>query len=259
MSKLKKFAIIGGVVVAGGAVVALTATRVPGVVRVTDDAPRYAGAEIQQIEHGLTMYRAEYQRWTAVLGITVQRTDAVQSAERTADGSIDAVFEFPGQGHDFMRLRERDLVLSERSFGQEGGPGQRFQRVGNRIDAEVIDAEGATRELSFDYPVAVFEPSLLELPLALLDLAPGAAGYLAWSNFGDPEDHWLPFRAIETESIEAAGRTWETTRVRLAFPDGRQRDYWVATEPPYKIRMVAYENGSLLTTGWNLTELEIFD
>ena len=43
------------------------------------------------------------------------------------------------------------------------------------------------------------------------------------------------------------------------YPGGLQRDYWIASEPPYKIRMVAYQQGRLVTTGWELTSVERID
>lgn len=259
MSKLKRIGVGSAAIVVLLAVVALGAWLFPRPLRVDDAASRYAGPDVTAAGHSLVEYRADYGRWTAVLGATIQSSTAKQSATRTVDGTIDLMFEFSPENRDFMRLREPDLVLAERAFGQEGGPGQKFRRQGTRLDVEVTSADGSSRDLSFDYPVLVFEPSLLELPFALLDLPEDREGLLAWSNFGDPDDHWLPFRTFGRETVAAAGRDWDTLRVRVAFPDGRQRDYWVADEPPYKIRMVAYENGSLVTTGWDLTRVEVFD
>jgi hypothetical protein len=59
--------------------------------------------------------------------------------------------------------------------------------------------------------------------------------------------------------VAAAGRTFQTHQVRLRFPNGVQRDYWIAAEPPSKIRMVASQNGRLVTSGWDLRTLEVLD
>jgi hypothetical protein len=81
----------------------------------------------------------------------------------------------------------------------------------------------------------------------------------AESNFGDESDYWIPFRALDREAIDAAGRTFDTLIVRVRFPNGVQRDYWLASEPPYKVRLVVYERGSLIRSGWELESLQAQD
>jgi hypothetical protein len=42
--------------------------------------------------------------------------------------------------------------------------------------------------------------------------------------------------------------------VDVRFADGELRRFWLAAEPPYKVRQRRYELGRLVTSGWELVE-----
>lgn len=246
-----------GVVVVILALVAVLLQRMPAAVVVPDDARRVSGADFAGSPGQVGEYRAGYRRWTSLLGFTVDSSEGLVTVERTEPGSVDVLFDLSNFGLDRMRLNDADLMLEERAFGDPAGAGQSFRRNGDTIEVQVRSGAGDTRDLSFTYPVPVLEPSVLEIPLGLLELEPGNAGYMAWSNFADEAEYWLAYRALRRSTITAAGRTFETTQVRVRFPSGAQRDYWLVPEPPYKIRMVSYDRGRLITSGWELVTLEV--
>lgn len=261
MRKLSRRQWIIGVAIVAALVTttALVAQAYPRPLVVADSAAQFSGAEMDTLGRPILEFRAGYRRWTALLGVPIKNATGIVTAERVEPMRLDVTFELSDFGRDLMRLNDPGLMLEERSFGEPGGPGQTFRRTGNAIDATVRAADGSTRDVTFTYPVPVFEPSVLELPLGLLELAVGDEGRLAWSNFNDETDFWIPFRVLRRESVAAAGRTYDTHVVRVRFPTGNQRDYWIASEPPYKVRMVSYDRGSLLKSGWDLESVDVYD
>ncbi len=83
----------------------------------------------------------------------------------------------------------------------------------------------------------------------------GSAYHVAWANFAN-EDQWsAEVRVRGREAVAGpGGQTFDTQMVDVRFADGELRRFWLAAEPPYKVRQRRYELGRLVTSGWELVE-----
>ena len=205
-------------------------------------------------------YRATYERWNSIVGVSLPDGVATMTVESTAEKRLQIRLSLSSSGvDDRMVLEATTLAPVRRTFSSPQGGGQSFIFAGNRVQASVRNAAGGSSRHDFEFQLRPFEASVLELPLAALRLAPGSTGRLAWNNMAVPEELWAQFRVLGATRLETDSGEFDTTVVRVRFYDGRMRDYWLSGEPPYKIRMLSYDRGRALASGWQLESYELLE
>ncbi len=234
----------------------------PSFVPVPEDAVVIGAGDDRVASMFVRPYRATYERWNSIVGVPLADGEATMTVKPTEDGlkRIQITLSISSTGvDDRVILEATTLVPVRRSFSIPRGGGQSFIFVGNRIQATVRNAAGASTRHDFEYQLRPFEASVLELPLAALRLGPGSIGRLAWNNMVVPEELWAQFRVLGATRLELAVGEFDTTVVRIRFHDGRMRDYWLSAEPPYKIRMLSYDRGRALGSGWQLESYDLLE
>lgn len=234
----------------------------PQFVPVPEDAVVIGAGDERVASMFVRSYQATYERWDSIVGVPLADGVATITVTPTEDAQkqLQITLALSSTGvEDHMILEATTLAPVRRTFSFPQGGGQSLIFVGNRIQASVRSASGTSTRHDFDYQLRPFEVSVLELPLAALRLAPGSIGRVAWNNMVAPEELWAQFRVLGTTRLELDAGEFDTTVVRLRFYDGRMRDYWLSGEPPYKIRMLSYNRGRALASGWQLESYELLD
>ncbi len=257
---LIRFSMLLVVIALGIGILFAALSGLPQFVPVPDDAVLIGAGDDRVASMFVRPYRATYERWDSIVGVPLADGEATMTVLPDADKRLHVSLSLSSSGvEDNMVLEATTLAPVRRSFSFPQGGGQSFIFVGNRIQATVRDSAGISTRHDLEYQLRPFEASVLELPLAALRLVPGSIGRLAWNNMVAPEELWVQFRVLGATTLELAAGDFETTVVRLRFNDGRMRDYWLSAEPPYKIRMLSYQRGRALASGWQLDSYELLE
>ncbi len=246
----------------GVGILFMALSGLPQFVPVPDDAVVIGAGDERVASMFVRPYRAAYERWNSIVGVPLADGEATMTVVPVQDAQkrLQITLSLSSTGvDDSVILEATTLAPVRRSFSFPQGGGQSFIFIGNRIQATVRNAAGASTRHDLQYQLRPFEASVLELPLAALRLAPGSVGRLAWNNMVAPEELWAQFRVLGATTVQLDAGEFDTTVVRVRFSDGRMRDYWLSAEPPYKIRMMSYNRGRALASGWQLISYELLD
>ncbi len=259
---LTRFFVLLVVISLGAGILFFALSGLPQFVPVPEDAVVIGAGDERVASMFVRSYQATYERWNSIVGMLLANGKATIEVKSAGGGrkrlQINLSLSSTGV-EDHMILEATTLAPVRRSFSLPQGGGQSFIFVGNRIQATVRSVTGVSTRHDFEYQLRPFEASVLELPLAALRLAPGSIGRVAWNNMDDPEELWAQFRVLGATRLELDAGEFDTIVVRVRFYDGRMRDYWLNGEPPYKIRMLSYERGRALVSGWQLESYELLE
>ena len=255
------FSLLGAISLVVG-ILFFALSGLPQFVPVPEDAVVIGAGDERVAEMFVRPYQATYERWNSVVGVTLADGEATMTVKPTADAQkqLQISVSLSSTGvDDRVILEATTLAPVRRSLSFPEGNGQSFIFVGNRVQVTIRNVAGSSTRQDLEYQLRPFEVSVLELPLAALQLVPGSAGRLAWNNMIVPEELWAQFRVLGATRLELDAGEFDTTVVRVRFYDGRMRDYWLSTEPPYKIRMLNYNRGRALANGWQLVSYELLE
>lgn len=256
MKRLWRRGLLGSGIVLGILVLSwLVLARPPGFGSVGTGAYRLAVGDTL-VDAAIRPFTATYRHTTKILGFipisTGAATLSVQPATIDPEMRLDATIVLSNANEDRIQLDRHTLAPLERTFDLQGGGTVRLQFAGDRVTGTVTQGS-SVRDIDLQYDGPVFEVSLFELVFASIPLAPGFAARLAWDNMIDADALWADVRVAGNERVRAAnGTTYDTQVVHVRFASGNIRWFWIAREPPYKIRVVNFSRGRAMYNTWDL-------
>ncbi len=235
-------------------------SRSPAFDAVPPDASRLVAGDPQVAGELIAPFSATYRRTSKIFGLipvmSQQASLVVHRPPDIADSSLDVTITMGASGvEDRILLDPRTLSPRARAFTLPGGGEARLTFDGSRVRGSLTQPDETVRDLAYDFDGPVFEVSLLELLFAALPLQEGFLAHIAWDNMLDPEELWAQIRVAGREVIRAeSGREYDTWLVKVMFASGNQRWFWIAREPPYKIRVINFTRGRAVFSVWDLIE-----
>ncbi|MEZ4364441.1 MAG: hypothetical protein R3B48_29970 [Kofleriaceae bacterium] len=172
-------------------------------------------------------------------------------------GQLDVTISMTANGdavRDHVVIDRRTLAPATRTF-RMGDRDVALTYRGAKV--EQVISRGEERDaITVDFAAAGFEANVLELVLAALPLRAGYRARIAWANLPARDQMWAELDVPRTEQLEAAGRTWTTWVCDVRNDDGSRKTYWIAKDPPYKIKMETRPAGAPSYWDWQLTSVE---
>ncbi len=238
-------------------------SRRPVFTAVPEDAPRITAGDPRVDGARIGAFRATYRRTTKILGgvpFGSQPATLAVAPAMLGDSSLMSATITLGPANgiaDSISLEQSTLRPRARSFTTPGGGAVQISFEGSAVRGSLTQPDGTENELAYDFDSPVFEVSLLELLFAALQLEEGFVARVAWDNMLDPQALWAEVRVAGRETVAVeGGREYETWLVQVAFASGNRRWFWIAQEPPYKIRAINFTRGRAVFSVWDLVEVQ---